>query len=52
MINPLLTIGFENEILELIDNQDDYTKSDLKGVVTVLENKIIKKEHEILYESY
>jgi len=51
MINPLLTNEFENEILELIDNQDDYTRSDLQGIVTVLVNKIMQKGHEILKES-
>ncbi len=51
MINPLLTNEFENEILELIDNQDDYTRSDLQGRVTVLVNKIMQKGHEILKES-
>ena len=48
MIDPLLTNEFENEILELIDNQDDYTRSDLQGIVTVLVNKIMRKGHEIL----
>lgn len=51
MINPLLTQPFENEILELIDNADDYTRSDLQGIVTVLVNKIMEKGHEILQES-
>lgn len=50
MINPLLTNEFENEILELIDNQDEFTRGDLQGVVTVLVNKIIEKGHQILKE--
>ena len=51
MIHPLLTNEFENEILELIDNQDEYTRSDLQGTVTVLVNKIMQKGHELLKES-
>lgn len=51
MINPLITNEFENEILELIDNQDDYTRSDLQGIVTVLVNKIMKKGYEVLKEA-
>ena len=42
MLDPRLTNGFENEILELIDNQDEYTRSDLQGLVTVLVNKIME----------
>lgn len=38
MLDPRITIEFENEILELIDNQDDYTRSDLQGIVSVLVN--------------
>jgi hypothetical protein len=48
MINPLITNEFENEILELIDNQDEYTRSDLQGAVTILVNKIMQKGYEIL----
>ena len=51
MISPLITNEFENEILELIDNQDDYTRSDLQGIVTVLVNKIMQKGYEILKQS-
>ena len=51
MINPLITNEFENEILELIDNQDEYTRSDLQGAVTVLVNKIMKKGYEVLKET-
>ncbi len=50
MLDPRITIEFENEILELIDNQDDYTRSDLQGIVLVLVNKIMQKGHEVLSE--
>ena len=29
MINPMLTNEYEDEILNLIDNQDEFTRSDL-----------------------
>lgn len=32
--------NYENDILELIDNQDKFTRSDLQGVVTAVVNKI------------
>ncbi len=48
MINPLLTNEFEDEILELIDNQDKFTRSDLQGIVTVLVNKIMESGYKIL----
>lgn len=48
MIDPRLTSRYEDEILELIDNQDEFTRSDLQGVVTVLVNKIMQAGHEIL----
>jgi len=51
MIHPLLTEPFESEILELIENSDEFTTSDLQGVVTVLVNKIMIKGHEILKKS-
>ncbi|OQA83630.1 MAG: hypothetical protein BWY29_00088 [Microgenomates group bacterium ADurb.Bin238] len=50
MIDPRLTSQYEDEILELIDNQDEFTRSDLQGVVTVLVNKIMQAGHEILSE--
>ncbi len=50
MLDPKITIEFENEILELIDNQDDYTRSDLQGIVSVLVNKIMQNGHKILSE--
>ena len=48
MINPLLTSEYEDEILELIDNQDEFTRSDLQGIVTVLVNKIMESGYKIL----
>ncbi len=48
MLDPRITIEFENEILELIDNQDDYTRSDLQGIVSALVNKIMEKGHKVL----
>jgi hypothetical protein len=51
MLNPRITHPFENKILELIDNQEDYTRSDLQGIVTVLVNEIMEKGHEVLKES-
>ncbi len=50
MIDPLITEPYESEILDLIDNQDEYTRSDLQGVVTVLVNKIMQKGYEVLKE--
>ena len=48
MIDPRLTNEYENEILELIDNQDEYTRSDLQGIVTVLVNKIMENGYRII----
>ena len=48
MINPLLTSKYEGEILDLIDNQDEYTRSDLQGIVTVLVNKIMNEGFKII----
>ncbi len=48
MINPLLTSKYEDEILDLIDNQDNYTRSDLQGIVTVLVNKIMNEGYKII----
>lgn len=42
---------FENEILELIDNQDEYTRSDLQGRVTVIVSDILRQApREIIIE--
>jgi len=43
MLSPLVTNKYESEILDLIDNSDDYTRSDLQGVVTVLVNSIMEE---------
>ncbi len=48
MINPLLTSKYEDEILELIDNQDEFTRSDLQGIVTVLVNSIMNEGFKII----
>ena len=48
MINPLLTSIYEDEILNLIDNQDEFTRSDLQGIVTVLVNKIMNEGYKII----
>ena len=42
MFHPRITRDFENELLELIDEQDQFTRSDLQGMVTVLVNKILE----------
>lgn len=48
MISPLLTSKYEDEILNLIDNQDEFTRSDLQGIVTVLVNKIMNEGYKII----
>jgi len=48
MINPMLTNEYENEILNLIDNKDEFTRSDLQGIVTVLVNKIMNEGYKII----
>lgn len=50
MINPILTSKYEDEILDLVDNRDKFTRSDLQGVVSALVNKIMERGHEILKE--
>ena len=39
---PLIKMNseFEDEILDLIDNRDDFTRSDLQGIVSALVMKI------------
>lgn len=39
--NMKLINEFENEILELIDSQDEFTRSDLQGIVSALVIKIL-----------
>ena len=48
MINTLPTSKYADEILNLIDNQDEFTRSDLQGIVTVLVNKIMNEGYKIL----
>lgn len=50
MLSPIITGRYENEILELIDNQDKFTRSDLQGMVTVLVNKIMEDGYKIIDE--
>lgn len=38
---------FENEILELVDNQNDYTRSDLQGRVSAIVMNILLKGKEL-----
>jgi hypothetical protein len=42
MFHPLISHEFEDEILELIDRQDEFTRSDLQGIVSALVNKILE----------
>ena len=39
-MNTIQRSQYESEILELIDNADEFTRSDLQGVVSVIVNKI------------
>jgi len=48
MINTLLTSKYEDEILDLIDNQDEFTRSDLQGIVTALVNRIMQEGFNII----
>lgn len=50
MLDPRITNEFESEILELIDSQDDYTRSDMQGIVSVLVNRMMQKGCEVLSE--
>ena len=50
MLDPVLTNKSENKILELIDDQDQFTRSDLQGIVAVLVNDIMLEGYEILSE--
>lgn len=36
-------VQFEEEILELIDNQDEYTRSDLQGRVSAIVMNILRR---------
>lgn len=35
-------MAYSDEILDIIDHKDDYTRSDLQGVVEALTSKIMK----------
>lgn len=48
MLSPVITDKYENEILELIDNQVKFTRSDLQGMVTVLVNRIMEEGFQII----
>ena len=48
MLDPRYTNQYESEILDLIDHQNDFTRSDLQGVVTVLVNRIMEEGHQLL----
>ena len=50
MLSPVITDKYENEILELIDKQDKFTRGDLQGMVTVLVNKIMEDGYRITDE--
>ncbi len=39
--NMKLINEFENRMLELIDNQDEFTRGDLQGIVSALVIKIL-----------
>jgi hypothetical protein len=40
---------YEDEILDLIDNQDEFTRSDLQGIVSALVQKIMLDSTNIDY---
>lgn len=48
MLDPRYTNQYESEILDLIDHQNDFTRSDLQGLVTVLVNRIMEEGHQLL----
>lgn len=50
MLDPRITVEFESEILQLIDSQDDYARSDMQGIVSVLVNRIMQNGYEVLSE--
>jgi hypothetical protein len=41
MIDPIRVSKYSNRILDLIDNSNDYTRSDLQGLVDVVVINII-----------
>lgn len=36
MIDPIKANKYSNQILELLDSQDEYTRSDLQGMIDVI----------------
>jgi hypothetical protein len=48
MLDPRYTNQYESEILDLIDHQNDFTRSDLQGMVTLLVNRIMEEGHQLL----
>jgi hypothetical protein len=48
MMNPLITSEFEDQILDLIDNQDKWTRSDLQGRVSVIVNEILVNGYRLI----
>ena len=50
MLSPTITHEYEDKILELIENKDEYTYSDLQGIITVLVNKIMTAGQQLSIE--
>ena len=48
MLDSLMTSEYEEEVLNLIDNRDYYTRSDLQGVVTALVSKIMERGYKLI----
>ncbi len=46
MIDPIKVQKYSDKILEIIDNQEDFTRSDLQGVVEALVMNIIREIEE------
>jgi hypothetical protein len=48
MLDTLKTSEYEEEILNLIDNKDIYTRSDLQGIITSLVNRIMERGYKLI----
>ena len=48
MMNPLLSSEFEDKILDLIDNRDEWTRSDLQSRVSVIVNEIMVNGYRLI----
>ena len=48
MMNPLLTHTFEDQILDLIDNQDKWTRSDVQSRVSAIVNEILVNGYRLI----